>query len=350
MRGPTVGARRFRFAPTPSRPLHVGSALAALLGWATARLAGGTFILRIEDIDSARCRPEHTAGLLRDLGWLGLDWDEGPDIGGPAGPYLQSGRLADYDTALARLRLAGLIYPCGCSRADIEAARSAPHLDPRAADAERPYPGTCRGTVGLASTPPSGALDALSTGPHAPLTRGRGGWRLAVDRAPGGPVRRWHDTWLGPHEEDLRATCGDLLLGREGQPTYQLAVVVDDHAMGVTDVVRGRDLLGSTARQLALHAALGHLEAPRYGHHPLIVDAAGRKLSKRDEAAPLAVLREAGVAPERVVAAAGRAICLFSEGVRAARPADVVAALDEVCRADRAPPRADGLWPGLSDT
>jgi glutamyl-tRNA synthetase len=325
-----AGTRRFRFAPTPSRPLHVGSALAALVGWAAARVAGGTFILRIEDIDTTRCRPEHAEGLIADLLWLGLDWDEGPRVGGPFAPYVQSARLADYDAALGRLLAADLVYPCTCSRADIQTARSAPHLDALRGEGEHPYPGTCRAAG------------------HEGLAEGRGGYRLAIDRCPGGGGRRsWQDAWLGPQAEDLATTCGDVLLGRPGQPTYQLAVVVDDQAMGVTDVVRGRDLLGSTARQLALHAALGHATPPAFGHHPLIVDAAGRKLSKRDEAQPLALLRASGVAPDRVVAAVGRSLGLLDAAVRSAQAADVASALGERLASGGELPREDSHWAGL---
>lgn len=316
--------RRFRFAPTPSRPLHPGSALAALFGWSAARLAGGVFILRIEDIDATRCRPAHEVALLDDLAWLGLDWDEGPDLGGPRGPYRQRERLARYDAVLADLAARGLAYRCACSRADVQAARSAPHLLGVERDAERPYPGTCR------AHPPES------------LPEGRGGWRLAVARSPGGVERVWTDGWCGPQREDLRDTCGDFLLGRAGLPTYQLAVVADDIAMGVTDVVRGRDLLGSTARQLALHEALGGSTPPSFRHHPLLVDADGRKLSKREEAAPLSDLRRDGVAPRRLVAALGRAMSLFGPAVRDAVPADFRDALGHQA------PTADARWAGFA--
>jgi glutamyl-tRNA synthetase len=320
--------RRFRFAPTPSRPLHAGSAVAGLFGWAAARLAGGTFILRVEDIDATRCRPEHEQTLLEDLRWLGLDWDEGPDVGGACGPYRQRERLDRHDAALAALaRHAGppgsaspLAYRCACSRADVQAARSAPHLAGPGGDSEQAYPGTCR------AHPPD----------HLP--EGRGGWRLAVERVPGGPVRSWVDGWCGPQREDLRESCGDFLLGRPGMPTYQLAVVVDDLAMGVTDVVRGRDLLGSTARQLALHAALGNLAPPAFRHHPLLLGADGRKLSKRDEAPPIAGLRAAGIAPERLIAALGRSVGMFRFEVQVATPADFRDALAD------AAPTVDARW------
>lgn len=305
---------RFRYAPTPSRELHVGSALAALIGWAMARAAGGRFVLRVEDIDRARCREAFEASIYRDLAWLGLDWDEGPDVGGPFGPYRQSQRTDRYDRLLLALMTAGMAYPCVCSRADVRAAQSAPHLPAPGADGaeggERPYPGTCRAK-------------------HHPLPSDRGGIRLDL-AAVGDPVVAWVDGLMGPQHEDVRLTAGDVLLGRPGQPTYQLAVVADDRAMGITDVVRGRDLLGSTARQILLHRAIAHIEddaagPPRFHHHPLLVDAHGHKLSKRDEAAPLSTLRESD--PSTLRARLGRAVGLFGPGVERASPGDWVEAI-----------------------
>ena len=273
---------RFRYAPTPSRALHVGNGLAALIGWAAARAAGAQFVLRIEDIDRARCRPEHEWQALDDLRWLGLDWDEGPDIGGAHGPYRQSERLDRYDAAMHRLATSGLAYACVCSRADVRAAQRAPHL--HAGGGEPSYPGTCRPGPGACA--------------RRPVLSDRGGYRLAV-----GPSERstvaWRDGWCGAQREDVSQSCGDFLLGRQGHPTYQLAVVLDDVDMAITDVVRGRDLLGSTARQLLLYAALG-AAPPRFWHHPLIVDDAGRKLSKRDADLTLSALRLGGADPGRL--------------------------------------------------
>ncbi len=284
--------RRFRFAPTPSRPLHWGSGFAALIGWAASRAAHGAFILRIEDIDRARCRPAHEAELLRDLAWLGIDWDEGPDVGGPVGPYRQSERIDRYDAALAELVAQGWAYPCSCSRREVAESQRAPHLGVAGARGEAPSPGTCRPA-------------ARGAPPARDLARDRGGYRLAVafleDAGGPGPCVAWTDAWCGPQREDVRKTCGDLLLGRPGAPSYQLAVVVDDIAMGVTDVVRGRDLLGSTARQILLHRLLGH-RPPRFAHHPLIVDRHGRKLSKREGGETLAASRRSGTDPEALIA------------------------------------------------
>ena len=308
-------APRFRYAPTPSRELHVGSGLAALIGWAMARAAGGRFVLRIEDIDRARCRETFEAGIYRDLAWLGVDWDEGPDVGGPYGPYRQSQRTDRYDHLLLALGAAGLAYPCACSRADIRAAQSAPHHlaigdgAPASEAAERPYPGTCRGK-------------------HLALPEDRGGLRLDL-AAVGDPIVNWSDGLIGAQLEDVRLTAGDVLLGRPGQPTYQLAVVADDCAMAVSDVVRGRDLLGSTARQILLHRALARLDGrpanpPRFHHHPLLVDARGHKLSKRDQAAPLSTLQYGD--PAALRARLGRVIGLFGDRVERASPADWVEA------------------------
>lgn len=299
---------RFRFAPTPSRPLHIGSALAALLGWSFARNAGGRFVLRIEDIDRTRSQRVFEDRLLADLSWLGLDWDEGPDVGGPNSPYRQSERLDLYDEALEVLAGRGHLYACTCSRADIRAAQSAPHLGLGEDHAEVPYPGRCR--------PPEPTLD-----PARALAPDRGGLRLALRSLdPPGPVVAFEDAGLGHRSEDLRETCGDFLLGRPGQPTYQLAVVVDDLAMGISDVVRGRDLLASTARQIVLAKALGG-RPPRYRHHGLILGPEGRKLSKRDAAPALSDL-VASERAEHLIAALGRALGLMSPTTREASAHD----------------------------
>lgn len=308
--------RRFRFAPTPSRPLHLGNGLAALLGWGLARAAGARFILRVEDIDLSRCRPEFEESCLADLRWLGLDWDEGPDVGGALGPYRQSERLDRYDALRDALVARGDAYPCRCSRADVRAAASAPHAS---ASGEVPYPGTCRPTT-------------TDDGPPSPLADDRGGHRLDVTALGADADVTWLDGLLGPQREDVRTSCGDFLLGRAGKPTYQLAVVADDRAMGVTDVVRGRDLIDSTARQLLLHAAVARVDGlaaptPRFAHHPLLLDASGRKLSKRDGDLALATWREGGADPASLRAALGRAVGLFAASVDAASADDVVAAL-----------------------
>ena len=313
-------ARRFRFAPTPSRELHVGSALAALFGWAVARATpGARFLLRIEDIDRARCKPAYEAVLMQDLAWLGLDWDEPP--------VRQSERTHLYDAALATLCARDAAYVCTCSRADVRAAQSAPHLG-APSDV---YPGTCR---------------ASGRAAIAPEQRSAGGIRFDVERLGEGAVVRWTDEILGVQSiDDVRLTAGDTLLGRPGAPTYQLAVVVDDLAMGITDIVRGRDLLGSTARQILLQRALGALGAntqptPRFHHHPLILDADGRKLSKRDGDLALASLRTTGLDPARLRAALGRAIGLFGANVQRASMADWI----DATRTTPGSALHDGTW------
>jgi len=273
--------RRFRFAPSPSRLLHVGNGLAALIGWAAARQAHGAFVLRIEDIDATRCKPEFENACIEDLRWLGISWDEGPDVGGPCGPYRQSERIERYDALLKALNHAEVAYRCTCSRAEIRAAQRAPHLEN---PGERPYPGTCRDA---AHPPPTG-------------DEPRGGYRLAVEAMGSDALCTWTDEWMGSQTEDVRQTCGDFLLGRTSAPTYQLAVVADDAAMRVTDVVRGRDLLGSTARQRLLHQHIG-AEPPRFAHHPLLLDDRSQKLSKRDRALTLRELRESGLQPQQLI-------------------------------------------------
>jgi glutamyl-tRNA synthetase len=314
--------RRFRFAPSPSRLLHVGNGLAALIGWATARQHRGTFVLRIEDIDATRCKPEYEEACLEDLRWLGLTWDEGPDVGGPYGPYRQSQRLDRYDTLLERLSTTQHAYLCTCSRAEVRAAQRAPHLE---RSGERPYPGTCR-HAGHAQ--------------HPDVTD-RGGYRLAIQAMESGAICHWGDDWMGPQREDVRDTCGDFLLGRAGAPTYQLAVVADDAAMAISDVIRGRDLLGSTARQRLLHHHVG-ARPPRFAHHPLLLDSKGNKLSKRDHALTLRHLRERGHTPEDIISRLASAI-----GLTPSHEGPICA--EEFAKLmERAPLWRDGTWCDLS--
>ncbi|OYU14668.1 MAG: tRNA glutamyl-Q(34) synthetase GluQRS [Alphaproteobacteria bacterium PA4] len=256
-----------RFAPSPTGRLHRGHALSALIGWSLARAAGGQFRLRVEDIDSGRCRPEYTAGILEDLNWLGLDWD-GPEL-------LQASRRAAHDEALARLQALGVVYRCACTRADIAAAASAPH------GRDGPiYPGTCRGRD-----------DVMG-----------GAWRLDVAAAHALTGRlTWQDAMTGPQPADA-LPGGDIVIARRDiGPAYHLAVVVDDDFQGVTDVVRGADLAAATPVQRLLQALLG-LPAQRYHHHPLLLGPDGKRLAKRDQAETLASLRVAGVAPSALLA------------------------------------------------
>jgi glutamyl-tRNA synthetase len=272
---------RGRYAPSPTGPLHLGNARTALLSWLAARAAGGAYVMRVEDLDGPRVRPGLEARILDELRWLGLDWDEGPDVGGPAGPYRQSERLPRYATALERLRADGRVYPCFCSRAEIAAASQAPH---GASDEGPRYPGTC-----AALAPEEAARRAAMRRPA---------WRL---RVPAGAVS-FEDVVHGACAFDVAEAVGDFVVARaDGIPAYQLAVVVDDAAMGVTQVVRGDDLLPSTARQLLLYAALG-LAPPRFAHVPLVVGEDGARLAKRHGALSLGELRAGGADPREVIA------------------------------------------------
>jgi len=272
---------RGRFAPSPTGAAHLGNASTALLAWASARAAGGRFVLRVEDLDGPRVQPGCEAEILSDLRWLGLDWDEGPDVGGPVGPYRQSERFASYERAFETLRARGNVYPCFCSRKDVAAAASAPQ---EPGDEVR-YPGTCRDLDAAA------ARDRIARGE-------RHAWRFRVEADHAPPFDdRAHGPSGGPGAEPP----GDFVVRRhDGSAAYQLAVVVDDAAMGIDEVVRGDDLRASTGRQLLLFRALG-LAAPRFGHVPLLLGADGVRLSKRHRGTSLAEVRAAGWSPERTV-------------------------------------------------
>ena len=269
---------RGRFAPSPSGRMHLGNLFCALLSYLSVKSRGGEWILRIEDLDTARCRPDYARQVEEDLRWLGLAWDEGGSAGGPDAPYFQSQRTALYEAALARLRGMGLVYPCFCTRAQLHAA-SAPNRE----DGLTVYPGTCRGL-----TPEDIARREAAGRKGAP--------RLRVPEE----TVTFTDGHLGEVTEYLPTDCGDFLLRRsDGLFAYQLAVVVDDAAMGVTEVVRGADLLSSTPRQLLLYELLGW-EAPEFFHFPLLLSPDGRRLSKRDGDLGLGALRER-YTPEEVV-------------------------------------------------
>ena len=254
-----------RFAPSPTGRLHLGHAYSAVLAEAAARQAGGRFLLRIEDLDQGRSRPEFVAGIEKDLRWLGLQWD--------GEPLVQSQRSAVYADALERLKGMGLVYPCFCTRSDIAAALSAPH------GATVHYPGTCRGLpddpARRGATPHSWRLDAAKA--------------LAVAGPPG---------WTEANGHRFNSAAGDIddeILARKDAPaSYHLACVVDDAVSDVTLVVRGSDLRASTPVQRLLQSLLGFAETG-YLHHPLVVHEDGRRLAKRDQAPTLAALRESGV-------------------------------------------------------
>ena len=263
-----------RFAPTPSGALHLGNLLCSLLAWLSARSQGGRVILRIEDLDTARTSPAFTRQLEEDLLLLGLDWDEGGD----QAPYLQSGRTAFYQAILEKLQSAGQVYPCFCSRAELHAA-TAPH----ASDGEPIYTGRCWDL-----TP--GEVEKLAQKRPPAL-------RL---RVPDEEVA-FTDGHYGPITQNLQQQCGDFVLRRsDGVFAYQLAVVADDGDMGVTQVVRGRDLLSSTPRQLYLYQLLGY-PAPDFFHTPLLLASDGRRLSKRDGDVSLQGLIRRGFSPEDIV-------------------------------------------------
>ena len=266
-----------RFAPSPSGRIHLGNLFCSLIAWLSARQKGGQVILRIEDLDVARCPRRYSQQLEADLRWLGLDWDAGPDRGGPDEPYYQSERTALYEAALAKLTDLGLVYPCFCTRGQLHAA-SAPHRS----DGQVIYSGACRHL-----TEEERSHRALSRSPALRLIVPDEEWRFT-------------DGHMGDHAENLQRDCGDFLLRRsDGLFAYQLAVVVDDAAMGVTEVVRGADLLDSTPRQLYLYRLLG-LTPPEFYHVPLLLSADGRRLSKRDADAGLDVL-EGRSTPEEIL-------------------------------------------------
>ena len=264
-----------RFAPSPSGRLHLGNLACSLLAWLSAKSQGGSIVLRIEDLDAARCPRIYADQLEEDLRWLGLVWDEGGSDGGPHGPYYQSECAGIYTESYRKLEGMGLVYPCFCSRAQLHAA-SAPHTS----DGNVVYPGTCRNL-----TPAQIAEKSRTKAPA---------WRIKV---PDEEIA-FTDLCMGEHRENLLTGCGDFYLRRaDGVFAYQLAVVVDDARMGVTQVVRGSDLLSSTARQIYLYRLLG-LTPPSFAHCPLLLDAQGRRLSKRDGDQSLEHLRGRYAAPE----------------------------------------------------
>lgn len=251
---------RGRFAPSPTGDLHLGSAAAALFCAAAVRQARGTLVLRVEDIDTPRVVRGQAGRILEDLAWLGICFHEGPGIGGSTGPYVQSERQTLYEAAIDKLAVEGLAYLCDCSRAEIARVASAPH----AGDEGPRYPGTCR---------PFGMRSRAFRRPPAV--------RLAVPQD-GSEVVTTNDLVLGSRTENVAEVTGDFVLRRgDGIFAYQLAVVVDDLAMGITDVVRGADLASSSARQVLL-ARLLHAEPPSFAHVPLLVAEDGRRLAKRD--------------------------------------------------------------------
>ena len=284
---------RGRLAPSPTGYLHIGHARTFATAWRRAREAGGVMVMRMEDLDRERSCAEYAEAALEDLLWLGMDWDEGPDVTGAFGPYAQSERGEVYRAAWERLRKNRFIYPCRCSRKDLAAAVSAPHEGAeRGPDAEDEpvYPGTCR-----PSRSGEGVFEISGE-----MADGPGGmnWRF---RVLDGEVVEFEDGNLGRRRFVAGVDFGDFLVWRrDGVPSYQLACVADDAAMGITEVVRGADLLKSTARQILLNRALGFAD-PAWFHCELSVDEQGRRLAKRHDALSIRELRRRGMTPAEII-------------------------------------------------
>jgi glutamyl-tRNA synthetase len=291
-----------RLAPSPTGLLHLGHARTFLIAWWHARSRGGRLLLRVEDLDAQRAHRHFFDASLADLEWLGLDWDGVPSV--------QTEHLGRFDAAVAQLLASGAAYPCICSRSDLANAQNAPH----AGDSEPRYPGTCR--------------DRFASVREAQQRSGRpAGVRL---RIPEGAVTLRDDLW-GDRSHDVQAEVGDFLIARRGgAPAYQLAVVVDDAAEGVNEVVRAADLLPSTHRQWHVQRALG-LPHPRWAHVPLVTDPSGRRLAKRADDLSLHELRERGADPRAVVRWVAQSIGLG--GFELLRAAELTAAF----RLDRVP-------------
>ena len=305
---------RGRLAPSPTGYLHIGHARTFFAAWQRSCDAFGTLVMRMEDLDPDRSRSIYAEAAFEDLRWLGIRWQEGPDVGGPFAPYVQSQRGSFYLAALRRLLAGGHLFPCRCSRKDLAAALGAPHEPELAAqdqlDDEPIYPGTCRPTVQAAQSLTSMLEEDSLLGVN---------WRF---RVPDGEAVEFTDLNLGPQRFVAGVDFGDFVVWRRdgvpgsprtrssksrgprdgGVPSYQLACVADDAAMRITEVVRGADLLKSTARQILLNRALG-FENPAWFHCHLTVDRSGRRLAKRHDALSLRVLRQRGFSPAEILSA-----------------------------------------------
>jgi glutamyl-tRNA synthetase len=269
---------RGRLAPSPTGLLHVGHARTFWIAAKRAQERGGVLVLRNEDLDPQRCQPEFVAAMYEDLRWLGIRWSEGPDCGGPYAPYSQSERRSFYLEAWQRLRDSDAIYPCSCSRKELLAAATAPND----ADDEPLYPGHCRSRT-----------DAVQFGAPQGVN-----WRF---RVPDGETIEFADQHLGKQAFVAGKDFGDFVVWRRDDvPAYQLAVAVDDARMQITEVVRGADLLKSTARQILLFRALGY-SVPNYYHCELVRDATGLRMAKRHDAASIRRLREQGLTPAQLL-------------------------------------------------
>ena len=270
-----------RYAPSPTGPLHSGNLRTALLCWLQVRLAGGKFILRIDDLDQPRNKAGSLENIIEDLKWLGIDWDIGPGISSISTEYQQSQRTSLYNDAFESLAKAQLIYPCSCSRKDIALAASAPHAD----DNPGIYPGTCRPRINKIKS----TVAKTGSTNHA--------WRFTVTNQ----TIEFIDQLRGRYSQQLESAVGDFVVKRkDGLFAYQLATVVDDGLMGVTDVVRGTDLIDSAPRQIALFKALG-FSPPRFWHVPLMTDDRGNKMSKREGSESVCQWRRQGKTAEQLV-------------------------------------------------
>ena len=268
---------RGRIAPSPTGYLHLGHARTFWTAQQRALDANGTLVLRMDDLDGPRCTAEFSAAALDDLEWFGFRWQEGPDVGGPRGPYTQSERMPLYIEAFERLRASGHIYPCKCSRQDVLRALSAPHEG----EDEPLYPGTCRPASPIASAEKREGIN----------------WRF---RVPDGEAVSFHDGNLGVQHAFAGRDFGDILVWRKDDfPSYQLACTVDDALMRITEVVRGADLITSTFRQLLIFRALGWVP-PAFFHCNLMTDEKGERLAKRNDALSLRTLRERGATPKEL--------------------------------------------------
>jgi len=301
---------RGRFAPSPTGDLHLGSAAAALVAWLAARAAGGTLVLRVEDLDRPRVVPGMAARQLDELRWLGLDWDEGPDVGGPHAPYAQSARGALYEAAIAELARRDLVYLCDCSRTEVARVASAPH----AGEEGLAYPGLCR-----------------ENGMRARVWKRPPAVRLLV---PEGSVTL-RDRFQGEIAQDVARSVGDFVLKRgDGVYSYQLAVVVDDLAMQMTEVVRGVDLLDSAPRQLLLARLLGGTP-PTFAHLPLVLAHDGTRLAKRAHGLPIRDRRDAGQPPAALVAELARLLGLVPPDTEQITPRALLERFDPASLAGR---------------
>ena len=300
-----------RLAPSPTGALHLGNARTFLLAWLSARGRDGKILLRIEDIDSPRVKPWAMEATIRDLEWLGIDWDAGPDLGdGASGtfrpeiPLIQTQRLLRYRQVLEELIDAGQVYRCICSRSDVVAAASAPHDDALPQLEGHVYPGTCR------QSPVDSSAQTFA-------------WRWRFDDS----LDRWHDRFCGTQTAQPAQQLGDFVVARsDGTPAYQLAVVVDDYDAGVTEVIRGDDLIFSTYRQRAI---LGHFDwpIPSYFHVPLIVGTDGRRLAKRHGDTRLSALRELGIRSTAIIGYLAHTLGL-RERIEPCEPTELIGRLD----------------------